>query len=84
MDYISIIGFIAAACTTIAIIPQAVKSWKTKKTKDISLGMYTLATIGVFLWLVYGIAKKDLPLILANTVTFIFVSTVLYLKLKYG
>ena len=65
------IGFFAALCTTIAFLPQALKVWKTKSTKDISLYMFIIFTIGVFSWLVYGIIISDLPIILANVVTLI-------------
>jgi MtN3 and saliva related transmembrane protein len=83
MIWITILGLVAACGTTIALLPQTIKSIKTKQTKDISLGMYVLFVVGVFLWLIYGILIKDLPVILANAVTLIFASTILALKLKY-
>ncbi|MFC2096585.1 SemiSWEET transporter [Bacteroidota bacterium] len=60
-----------------------IKAIRTKQTNDLSLGMYTLLTTGIILWLVYGIMKNDLPIILANGVTFIFAVTILFLKIKY-
>lgn len=83
MNIITIIGLVAAALTTISTLPQAIKSWKTKKTGDLSLLMYSFFSFGVLLWLIYGISIGDLPLILANTVTFILASFVLVLKIKY-
>jgi len=77
------IGFFAAICTTIAFLPQAVKVWKSKSTKDISLYMFVIFTIGVFSWLVYGIIIVNLPLILANSVTLILSLFILIYKLKY-
>ena len=77
------IGFFAAFCTTIAFLPQALKVWKTKSTKDISLYMFIIFTIGVFSWLVYGIIISDLPIILANVVTLILSLFILVFKLKY-
>mgnify|MGYP006108186665 FL=1 len=77
------IGFFAAFCTTIAFLPQALKIWKTKSTKDISLYMFVIFTIGVFSWLVYGIIISDLPVILANAVTLILSLFILIYKLKY-
>jgi MtN3 and saliva related transmembrane protein len=77
------IGFFAAFCTTIAFLPQAAKVWKTKSTKDISLLMFVIFTIGVFSWLIYGITISDLPVILANTVTLILSLFILVFKLKY-
>ena len=76
-------GFFAAFCTTIAFYPQAVKVWKTKSTKDISLSMFIIFTIGVFSWLVYGVVISNLPIILANTVTLTLSLFILIYKLKY-
>lgn len=81
---IALIGFSAATLTTAAFIPQAVQTFKTRHTKDISLGMYLTITIGVFLWLVYGVMLNSAPIYLANGVTLIFASMILYLKLKHG
>jgi MtN3 and saliva related transmembrane protein len=78
------IGFFAAFCTTIAFLPQALKIWKTKSTKDISLYMFVIFTIGVFSWLVYGIIISDLPIILANAITLILSLFILVFKLKYN
>ncbi len=83
MNYITIIGLLAATGTTVAFLPQVIKSWKTKRTKDISPLMYLILVIGIFLWLIYGILLKDLPLILANAVTFILALSVLILTIKH-
>jgi MtN3 and saliva related transmembrane protein len=77
------IGWIAAALTTFSFLPQAIKTVKEKNTAGISLGMYSMFTVGVFLWLVYGFIIGDVPLMLSNIVTFIFASIVLTMKLKY-
>lgn len=77
-------GFIAAICTTISFLPQALKIIKTKETAGISLSMYMIFTAGVFLWLVYGILKKDIPVTLANAVTLVFAGIIIRFKLKYG
>ena len=63
---VKIIGLAAAGCTTLSFLPQAIKTIKTKQTEDLSLGMYSFFTLGVSLWLTYGIIIKDLPVILAN------------------
>lgn len=83
MNYSEIIGFIAAALTTVAFVPQVIKTWKEKETKDISLVMYIIFTLGVALWLVYGLILMNGPMIFANIITLILASTVLYLKIKY-
>ena len=83
MEINTILGLIAAICTTIAFLPQAIKTIKTKQTKDLSLGMYLVLTTGVLLWIIYGILIGDLPIILANSITFIFTATILILIIKY-
>ncbi len=79
-----ILGLIAAAFTTVAFIPQAVKTLQTRHTADISFWMYLLLNIGVLLWLVYGILLGDLALILANGITVIWTLAILFLKIKNG
>ena len=83
MAYIDLIGFLAGTFTTIALMPQVVKAWKTKSTRDVSLIWAITLTIGVFLWLVYGILIKSLPIVIANTMTFILSVIVLILKIRY-
>ena len=80
---IKYIGFFAAFCTTFAFLPQAIKVYKTKSTKDISLYMFLIFTIGVLSWLIYGLIINDLPVILANTVTLILSFFILIYKLKF-
>ena len=80
---IKYIGFFAAFCTTIAFLPQAIKVFKTKSTKDISLYMFIIFTIGVLSWLIYGLIINDLPIILANAVTLILSIFILVYKLKF-
>ena len=77
------IGFLAAFCTTVAFFPQALKVWKTKSTRDISLYMFVIFTIGVISWLIYGITILDIPIILANAVTLILSLFILVYKIKY-
>jgi len=64
-------------------LPQIIKSIKTKNTKDLSLLMYLILIMGVFLWLVYGILIESLPLIIANAIVILFSLTILILKIKY-
>ncbi|MEO8665109.1 MAG: SemiSWEET transporter [Ignavibacteria bacterium] len=77
------IGLIAASLTTFAFLPQSLRALKTKHTKDISLPMLVMMEAGVIVWIGYGILISDTPLILANTVSFFFVTATLYMKLKY-
>ena len=78
------IGSAAATLTTAAFIPQAWKVWSTRHTADISLGMYILFTLGVALWLGYGILLESWPIIIANCFTLLLASMVLMMKIKFG
>lgn len=82
IDQNEIIGLIAAVCTTFAFIPQVMKVWKTKQTKDLSLRMYSIMFIGIILWLVYGIRIDSLSIIMANVVTATLVGTILVYIIK--
>ncbi len=82
-DYVTLLGFIAAALTTAAFIPQVLKTWKTKKTEDISLAMFIAFSAGVFLWLVYGLLINSTPVIAANLVTFVLATIILVFKIRY-
>ena len=81
--HIEIIGYCAAFLTTIAFLPQAIQSWRTRDLSGISLGMYSLFTVGVGLWLVYGLIIKSWPLIMANALTFALALSILLLKLRH-
>jgi len=83
MDSTTLLGLIAAACTTIAFVPQVYKTLKTRDTRSISLPMYAMFTFGIFLWLIYGLLNHDLPIILANSITCVLAALVLIFKLKY-
>ncbi len=78
-----LIGYLAAICTTLAFVPQALKTIKSRDTTGISLSMYVIFTTGVFFWLVYGLLLVNFPLIAANLVTFVLSATILWFKLKY-
>ena len=78
------IGGIAASLTTCSFIPQVLRVWRTKHTKDISLLMYSLFTLGVALWLVYGVLLDAWPIIIANSITLLLAGAVLVLKLRFG
>ncbi len=84
MDLILVLGIAAAFCTTAAFLPQALKTIRTKHTKDISLGMYLLMVTGLSLWLAYGIFKGDLPIIIANSVTVVLAGLILFMKMRNG
>jgi MtN3 and saliva related transmembrane protein len=78
------IGSTAATLTTASFVPQVWKIWRSHHAVDISLGMYTLFTLGVALWLAYGILMESWPIIVANSVTLLLAGCVLVMKLKFG
>ena len=84
MGYVTLIGLGAAFCTTIAFLPQAIKTWRTRSTEDISLGMFLTFSIGTLLWLIYGLLLHDIPLIAANGITLVLALTILGLKIRHG
>lgn len=84
MDIGNLIGYPAAVLTTMAFVPQAWQSWKTRDLSGISLPMYALFTLGVSLWLGYGIVIGSLPVIASNAVTLLLAMIVLWLKLRSG
>ena len=84
MKIVFIIGLMAAVLSTISFLPQVLQAFRTKHTKDISLATFLLLSIGIILWLIYGILIGELPIILANSVTLILSLSILIMKIKYG
>jgi MtN3 and saliva related transmembrane protein len=80
----TLLGLAAGICTTLAFVPQVIRTWRTRSTEDISLGMFVIFVFGVFLWLLYGLAKADMIIIGANVVTLGLAGSILYFKLRYG
>ena len=74
------IGFLAAILTTFSFLPQAILTLRTRKTDEISLVMYLMLNIGIMCWLVYGVVRDDVALILANSVTLLFSLPILFVK----
>ncbi len=82
MFHPEVLGYIAAFLTTAAFFPQTIKTIRTRDTKSISLAMYVMFTSGIALWLMYGLLVESMPLIFANSVTFVLALTILILKLR--
>ncbi|EQD30635.1 MAG: SemiSWEET transporter [Metallibacterium sp.] len=78
------LGYIAATLTTVAFIPQAWRTWRTRDTRALSLGMYLVFTVGVAFWLGYGLALGAWPIIVSNAITLPLAGTILILKLRHG
>jgi MtN3 and saliva related transmembrane protein len=81
--HIEIIGFIAAILTTASFVPQVYKIWKTKSAQGVSLSMFLLFFTGVSMWFVYGVLLGSFAMIIANTITGILASMIVYFKFKY-
>ena len=82
MFHIDIIGYLAALLTTFSFLVQAIQSWRTRDLSGISVGMYSMFTLGVGLWLIYGIVIESWALIVTNALTFLFALSILLMKLK--
>lgn len=82
MEPITLIGTLAGACTTLAFLPQVIKTWRSRSTEDISLAMFLVFCAGVVLWLAYGLMLDELPIIIANGVTLLLAGTILIFKLR--
>ena len=77
------IGLVAGALTSVAVIPQVVRTFRTRHARDISIWQPVLLDVGMFLWLVYGIMLKDSPLILANAFSIICNSLLIFMKIYF-
>ena len=75
------LGYVAAFCTTVAFVPQAIRVYRTRKTDDLSLSMFLVFTLGVGLWLVYGVLQSNGPVLVANAVTILLAGYILWMKL---
>ena len=80
----TLIGLLAATCTTGSFLPQVIRTWRTRSTRDVSALMFVLLVTGNALWLLYGVLIGDLPLVVANLITITLVAIILALKLRYG
>ncbi len=80
---VDLIGYIAGILVTISLLPQVIKSWKTKSTKDLSLLRYLIYIAAVTLWLIYGFARENGPMMAMNVIILSLALSILYLKLKY-
>ena len=83
MQLIDIIGTLAAILTTASFVPQAWHTFRTRDVRGISLGMYSVFTVGVACWLVYGLLLSAWPIVIANCITLALAATILVMKLRY-
>ena len=84
MAYIDIMGYIAGILVVISLLPQTIKSWRTRSTKDLSLWRYIIYCTGLILWVSYAVIIKNGPVAAMNSIGLILALSILYLKLKHG
>ena len=84
MNLTDLIGTLAAILTTVSFLPQAMHTFRTKDVRGISLGMYSAFTLGVAMWLVYGLMLGVWPVVIANVITLALASAILVMKLRYS
>jgi len=82
--FIDLVGYLAGGLILVSIIPQIVKSWRTKSAKDLSLARYLIYIAGVVLWFVYGILLHSWPMIIVNAINLCLAASMLYLIIRYG
>ena len=83
MDLSNVVGLAAGFLTTIAFVPQVTKVWRTKSAKDVSLKMFIVFSIGVALWLTYGVLLQQWPIIITNAITLVLAVAILSMKLRF-
>lgn len=83
MTSLDILGLIATCCSTSSFVPQVWRTWKTRDVSGISLSTYAIITVGLALWLVYGILRNDLPLIVGNSVMVVLTGSIAVMKIKF-
>ena len=84
MNWTDWIGYAAATLTTASFVPQAVLTFRTRDVSGISLGMYSAFTLGVALWLLYGVRIEAWPVVIANAITLALAASILFMRLRFG
>jgi len=84
MNWTDWIGYVAATLTTASFVPQAVLTFRTRDVSGVSLGMYSAFTLGVALWLLYGVLIEAWPVVIANTITLALAASILFMRLRFG
>ena len=79
-----LVGYLAAALTTCSFVPQAWHTFRTRDVAGVSLGMYSVFTLGVSLWLLYGLMLSAWPVVAANAITLVLAATILGMKLRFS
>jgi MtN3 and saliva related transmembrane protein len=82
--FATLLGFVAGTVTVVSFVPQVVRAWRTRQTRDLSFGAFSLLAFGATLWLVYGVLTHDGPVIATNLSVVVLVSAILIAKLRFG
>jgi MtN3 and saliva related transmembrane protein len=83
MDMIVIVGYIAGTFTTLSFVPQVIRAWKLRETRDLSLAMLLFFALGVLLWTLYGVWTGSMPIIAANAISFVLILLLLWMKIRF-
>lgn len=83
MEHYDLLGGIAGTLTTLSFVPQVIKTWRSRSASDISFGMFLLFSLGVLLWLIYGLEIRSTPVVLANGVTLILSVSIIVMKICF-
>jgi MtN3 and saliva related transmembrane protein len=84
MTLLDLLGLSAGSLTTLSFVPQVIKTWRSKSADDISTGMFAIFSVGLVLWLIYGLYLQSLPIIVSNMVTLVLTVVILILKYRYS
>ena len=84
MDGVTLIGLLAAVVSTVGFAPQVIKVYKTRMTRDLSLGSYVILFSGLFLWFIYGLLLGDLPIISGNAIACAMAAYIIAMKIRHG
>ncbi|MFV0606686.1 MAG: SemiSWEET family sugar transporter [Niabella sp.] len=84
MNGVDILGYAAGAITTLTFLPQVIKTFREKSARDVSLNMFLIAAVNEVMWIVYGVLKNDMVIILTNVVVLLMSLTMIFFKIKYG
>jgi MtN3 and saliva related transmembrane protein len=84
MTLIDLLGLSAGSLTTLSFVPQVIKTWRSKSADDISTGMFAIFSVGLVMWLIYGLYLQSLPIIVSNMVTLVLTVVILILKYRYS
>ena len=84
MDGLDVLGLVATCFTTASFVPQVIRTWRTRDVSGISLPTYLIITVGLALWLVYGLMRGDLPLTVANAVMVVLTGAITVMKIRFN